>query len=139
MSKPRYKWWGYVRNMIRAYPALQSEYRSIHCPTVTANISGMPGGGSISDPTMMVAIRELPGTRQREFEAVRQAVRTFECQKGGNDVLRLIDLVFWKDICTLNGAAQRIGVSYETAKRYQQQFILLVAKNYGLLDGVEIQ
>lgn len=26
MSKPRYRWWGYVKSMIRNYPAVQDEY-----------------------------------------------------------------------------------------------------------------
>lgn len=26
MSKPRYRWWGYVKSMIRNYPAVQDKY-----------------------------------------------------------------------------------------------------------------
>lgn len=26
MSKPRYRWWGYVKSMIRNYPAVQGRY-----------------------------------------------------------------------------------------------------------------
>ncbi len=30
MSKPRYGWWGYVKNMIRRYPSLKMEYEYLH-------------------------------------------------------------------------------------------------------------
>ena len=42
MSKPRYRWWGYIRNVIRAYPELKKEYDALHQQSVTANLSGMP-------------------------------------------------------------------------------------------------
>ena len=46
MSKTRYKWWGYVKNMIREYPALKKEYEDLHQQSITANMSGTPCGGS---------------------------------------------------------------------------------------------
>ena len=27
MSKPRYRWWGYVRNVIRAYPSMRGKQK----------------------------------------------------------------------------------------------------------------
>ena len=34
MSKPRYRWWGYVKAVIRAYPALDKVMREpIYTPT----------------------------------------------------------------------------------------------------------
>mgnify|MGYP004515711839 CR=1 FL=1 len=134
MSKPRYKWWGYIKNVIRAYPGLKREFADLHDPKVTANVSGMPGGGGASDPTMQVAIRELPGTKQREYEAVRAALEATRRQKTAKEALAIIDMVFWKNSHTLSGAAYRVGVSYETAKIYQRDFILRVAAAYGLLD-----
>ena len=135
MSKPRYRWWDYVRKMIRAYPALKAEYKDLHTPSVTANASGMPGGGGISDPTMQIAIKELPGMKQREYEAVRRAVEATRRQKTAKESLAIIDMVFWKSSHTLSGAACKVGVSYETAKRYQREFIVRVATEYGLMDA----
>lgn len=45
MSTPRYDWWPYVKGMIRRYPELCHKEAALHDTTITANISGMPGGG----------------------------------------------------------------------------------------------
>lgn len=134
MSKPRYKWWGYIKNVIRAYPALKREYADLHEPSITASMSGMPGGGNVSDLTAQVAVRELPRTKQREYEAVKRAVEVTQRLETGKETLAIIDMVFWKNSHTLYGAAQKANVSYESAKRYQRKFIERVARNYGLID-----
>ena len=87
MSKPRYKWWGYIKNVIRAYPGLKKEYDALHEQSVTANTSGMPGGGEVSRGTENIAIRELPYTKQREYEAVRRAVEQTNMLKNGDQRL----------------------------------------------------
>lgn len=134
MSRPRYDWWPYVKGMIRRYPALADEYRELHTPTVTASYSGMPGGGGTGRPLEDLAIRELPSTRQREYEAVRRAIHITERMRSGGQRLQLIRLVLWENRYTLQGAALSIPISYRQAKTYQQEFIYLVARNYGLLD-----
>ena len=134
MSKPRYSWWGYVKNIIRQYPALKQEYDSLHEQSVTSSITGMPGSRASSRGTEDVAIRELPYTKQREYEAVRRAVETTKRKTSAHDRLKVIDLVFWKRSHTLDGAAITIPCSYMTARRYHAEFIMLVASYYGLLD-----
>ena len=134
MSKPRYKWWGYIKSVIRAYPSLKKEYRDLHEQSITANLSGMPGGGSVSRGTEEIAVRELPYTKQREYEAVRRAVGFTKMLDTGEDRLDLIDMVFWKKSHTLSGAAYKLNLSYQTAQIYHSDFIVTVAKNYGLLD-----
>lgn len=134
MSKPRYDWWGYVKGMIRRYPALAEEYKELHTQTVTADISGMPRGGGAGRTTEMIAIRELPSTRQREYESVRQAIRITNRMPNGVDRIKLIELVFWRQSHTLEGAAMCIPCSYRQARRYHTDFIFAVAKAYGLMD-----
>lgn len=134
MSKTRFRWWSYVKSMIRYYPELDREYRSLHEQKVTAKMTGMPRGGGAGRQTESIAIRELPYTEQREYEAVKKAIETTARLKTGADRLCLVDLVFWKQTHTLQGAAFKIHSSYRTAVRYHSDFILLVAKNYGLLD-----
>lgn len=134
MSKPRYDWWGYVKGMIRRYPALAEEYKELHTQTVTADISGMPRGGGAGRTTEMIAIRELPSTRQREYESVRQAIRITNRMPNGFDRIKLIELVFWRQSHTLEGAAMCIPCSYRQARRYHTDFIFAVAKAYGLMD-----
>ncbi len=134
MSRPRYDWWPYVKGVIRRYPALEEEYRDLHSPTVTASYSGMPGGGGDGRPMENLAIRELPTTRQREYEAVRQAIHITERMRSGGQRLQLIRLVLWQNRYTLRSAALQIPISYDMAKMYQREFIYLVARCYGLLD-----
>lgn len=134
MSKPRYKWWGYIKNVIRAYPGLKREYEDLHAQSVTSNMSGMPGGGNVSRGTEDIAIRELPCTKQREYEAVRRAVSYTKQLKTSEERISLIDMVFWKRSHTLSGAAYKLNLSERTAQRYHEEFIKAVAGFYGLMD-----
>lgn len=137
MSRPRYDWWGYVKGMIRRYPELRMEYADLHTQRITPNYSGMPGSGGSGRAVEDVVLRELPTTRQREYDAVRQAVEATERMKNGRDRLKVIDLVFWKKTHTLDGAALMIHCHYKTAQKWSWEFIMLVAKNYGLRDELE--
>ena len=134
MSKPRYIWWGYVKGMIRNYPALSEKYKDMHEQSMTANYSGMPRGGDASRSVEEITVRELPFTQQREYEAVRLAISQTERYPNGRDRLYIIRLVFWDRSHTLEGAALQVPCGIATAKRWHGEFIMLVAKNFGLLD-----
>ena len=136
MSTPRYDWWPYVKGMIRRYPALCREYEELHTTNVTANLSGMPGSHSGSRTVENIAIRELPATKQREYEAVRRAIETLQNAPGGMDKLKVIELMYWKRSHTLDGAAMSVGYSYAEGRKLHRHFIYAVAQNYGLLDKV---
>lgn len=134
MSRPRYGWWGYVKDMIRRYPSLKEEYADLHTQTVTPGYTGMPGGGSASRATELIAVRELPSNKQREYEAVKRAIAATERMTASRDRLKIIKLVFWSRSHTLSGAALMVPCSYTTAQRYHSDFIMAVASFYGLLD-----
>lgn len=134
MSKPRYKWWGYVKNIIRAYPDLKKAYEALHEQPVTANASGGSNTGNVSRRTENVAIRELPYTEQREYEAVRRAVEYTKHFRNGDKRLKIIELVYWKNSHTLAGAALQVGYSYDRAKQIHKDFIVAVATYYGMMD-----
>ena len=135
MSKPRYRWWGYIKNVIRAYPGLKKEYEDLHQQSVTANMSGMPGGGEVSRGTEDIAIRELPYTKQREYEAVRRAVERTKCLRNGKERLDIINLMYWKNSHTLAGAGLQVGYGYDRARQIHQEFVVTVATNLGLMDN----
>lgn len=138
MSKPRYKWWGYIKNVIRAYPDLKKEYDALHEQSVTANMSGMPGGGSgVSRGTEDIAVRELPYTKQREYEAVRRAIEYTKHFRNGKERLEIINLMYWKNSHTLAGAGLQVGYGYDRAKQIHQEFVVAVATYYGLMDVEE--
>ena len=138
ISKPRYKWWGYVKNVIRSYPDLQREYNDIHEQPITASLSGMPGGGGASRKTEDIALKRLPRSKQEEYEAVTRAVQVTGMLKTGRDRLKIVELVFWKQSHTLQGAAMKVNVSYDTAIDYHGDFIVLVAFFRGLVDYEEL-
>lgn len=139
LSRPRYDWWPYVKGMIRRYPALKEQYAELHTSSMTANYSGMPRSGAVSRGTEDIAARELPSTRQREYEAVRLAIQQTERYPNGRERLAIIRMVLWDRQYTLEGAALMVPCSAMTARRYHTAFIMRVAKNFGLLDEDEPQ
>ncbi len=134
MSKPRYDWWPYVKGIIRRYPALKEQYDELHNQSMTPTYSGMPHYSGASRVVEAVALRELPSTAQREYEAVRRAIEITERYKNGRDRLAVVSMVLWKQSHTLEGAALLVPCSIATAWRYHGDFIKQVAKNYGLMD-----
>lgn len=128
MSKTRYGWWGYVKDIIRRYPGLCEEYESLHSQSITADYSGAPHeNGGAQRTVEAIAIRELPHNEQREYEAVRAAIVQTKLYKNAEDRLKVIKLVFWKQSHTLEGAAMCVPCSYRQARRYHSEFILAVA------------
>lgn len=134
MSKPRYDWWPYVKGFIRRYPGLKAEYDDLHSQSITQAYSGMPGGGNDGRGLERAAIRELPCTKQREYEAVRRAVVMTERYRNGQDRMKVIRLVLWDRSHTLEGAAMAVPCHYKTAQGWHNEFIRLVASYYGLMD-----
>lgn len=137
MSKPRNKWWPYIKAVIRDYPRLKRDYEDLHEQSVTAKYSGTPTGGGASRGTENVAVKELPYTQQKEYDAVRKAVAETKILVTGKERIKLIDLVFWKRSHTLSGAAYKLNLSETTAQRYHSDFIYLVAEKYGLIGGMK--
>lgn len=135
MSKPRYRWWGYVLAILRAYPELCAKLRQLKEQHITANYEPSGGGkGGIARPTESAALAELRGTEGKEYNAVRQAIEYTSKLRNGAERNALIDMVFFKKSHSLEGAAIALFIFYSTAKRWHKEFILAVADFYGLLD-----
>lgn len=134
MSTPRYDWWPYVKGMIRRYPDLCLKEAALHDTAITANISGMPGGGKRTDKTADAALRTLPEVNRRELEAVRAAIRTTESLPSGRERMELVKLYYWQRSHTLFGASNAIHVSEKTALRWNRDFVMQVAENFGLIE-----
>lgn len=134
MSKPRFGWWGYAKNMVYRYPALADEHAESVRQKVTPSYSGQPGGGEASRTTENVAVSAMSANHNREYEAVKLAIHETELSTDGGEKMQLIRLMYWKRSHTLEGAAQAVHVSYRTGKRWHREFILAVGKNYGFLD-----
>lgn len=139
MSKPRARWWGYVRAVIRAWPDLKRKAEELRAPSITPHYGHSGGSGGTSDPTAQTALRQLPRQEQREYEAVEAAIRETGRMSDGETRLTIIELVFWRQSHTLEGAAQRTHVSYRTARRKQNDFVRLVAEKMGLTEKLAPQ
>lgn len=134
MSKPRDRWWGYVRAVIRAYPELRANAKELQRTATTPRYGASGGSGGPSDPVASAALRRLPPQEQREYEAVEQAIWETASLPDGAARVRIIDLVFWRQSHTLEGAAQAVHLSYRSAQRRQNAFIRLVAQQMGLTE-----
>lgn len=137
MSKPRYNWWPFALNMIRDYPARKAEYNDLHDQKITADLSGMPGGGSASRTVENIAVRLLPQQEQREFDAVRKAVEHTKVLPDGSLRIKVIRLSLMGNAYSIPGAALMANISERTARRYRWQFVMLVGHTYGFLTKEE--
>ena len=130
MSRPRKRWWGYARRAVRDYPQLQKEWESIHMQSITANISGMPRGGSVSRTTEIIALRQMDPDNQRDYDAVTMAIEQTRLMPNGEEHLRLIKHMYWQERPgKILDAAAKIHIEEATAKRWHGQFIRLVGEN----------
>lgn len=133
MSRPRYAWWGYVKAVVRNYPKHHEQLCADKAQSVTASYTGMPHGGGTSRAVECLAIRTLPVDDQNEYDAVLRAARdTLRDLQDPQRHMDLINMVFWRQTHTLQGAALALHIDYETAKRWQRDFLLRVAQNLGV-------
>lgn len=132
MGKTRYKWWGYVKAVLRAYPGYCKALEELKSPALTPRYGGVGGGGD-RKITEALALRTLPPQDMREYEAVAAAVKSTAKMPDGAERLRLISMVFFSRSHTLQGAADACNVSYSTAKRWHNRFIELVARKMDML------
>ena len=78
--------------------------------------------------------QHIQGNALKERQAVQQAIDETAQMENGEERLQVIDLVFFRQTHTLEGAAMMIPCSYMTARRWHNDFIKKVARNYGLTD-----
>lgn len=135
-TNERYKWYEYVRWMIRLYPARVRELRRLQ---EASKVTPYDRGGvfhknSISRPTEILATVSLGATCDREVEAVRNAIETTRTERNGDLKLRLIDMQFWSSTHNQSGAAMELYLSQKTARRWTCDFMQKVARNFGLMD-----
>lgn len=132
MSKPRYRWWGFVRKMIRDYPGLKAELDDLHSQSITANTSGMPSGGGEGRTVEAIAMRTLPPDDQKAYDAVNRAIEITALRASGEERLAMIRYLYWgKHTHRIEDAAIRCHVSVPTAKRWHGDFVRTVGMCYG--------
>ena len=134
MSKPREPWWGYVKNVLRAYPDYRRKLARLRSSVaITPRYNANGGGSGISMPTEDLAMRELPRKEQLRLEAVERAIAETKRLPNGIWRVSIIERVYFRKSHTLQGAADYCHVSYGAAKEWHGDFIRLVADHLGLL------
>ena len=129
MSKPRYRWWGFVRAMIRDYPKLKEDLDELHQQNITAVMSGMPKGGGAGRTAESIALRQLPKDDQTVYDAVTRAVEITRLRPDGKERMELIHLMYWgKKPRAMRKAAVLLNISEPTAKRWHGTLDLLNTK-----------
>ena len=131
MSRPRYNWWPFALNMVRDYPYRKREFDALHEQKITASATGLPGGGGSSRTVEQIALRQLPKQEQKEYDTVHQAVQRTRQMKDGEYRLQVVKLTLWQNRYTIPGAAMRLNIPEDRAKRYRWEFIVLVGYLYG--------
>ena len=134
MSKPRYGWWSYAKYMVRVYPELKKEYQARQGARITREISCVSGCTTTSRSTENTALRQLPPAKQAEYDAVTKAIEATKLMRNGKERMALIDMVFWKQSHTLDGASCALNYSYEQGQRFHRDFLRLVGISRGLED-----
>lgn len=119
-------WQAAARRVVQAYPRLHEELRELQRMSVTPRLNGMPGGGGPGRAVEDAALRQLPPEEQKAHDAVEHAIRMTELYRTSAKRRRLVELVYWRKTHTIYGAGVEIGVSEETAKRWNADFLLCV-------------
>ena len=140
MSKPRYRWWGYVKNVIRAYPELRERLSEAPETSVTARYGPQTRQSGAGRALEGAVVERLSSRDAKEYEAVNAAIRETARMSNGEARLAIIDLVYWKRgrVC-VEEAGRCVGYSPKQAKRICVEFIRLVAFYLGEITREEVR
>lgn len=133
MSKYRHWWYPNIARELRAYPALLAKKDALRGQTVTAKYSPDPKGGGASRSTENIALKDLPPREAASVDAISSALDEVARRKDGGDIIKLVDMVYFRRSHTIQGAALTLSMTEITAKRKNGDFITLVAKKLGYL------
>lgn len=124
-----------MKNVARAYPQHKKDLDRLHRETITAtDTDGIrTQTGTTARPTERTALTELGRAEMKEYEAVLYALSiTAKHPKTGKERVALVERSLFRQQ-RLDAAAADCYVSYRTARRWQSDFIKLMAEYYGLL------
>lgn len=132
MSKPRERWWGFARRMIRDYPALKRAWNDLHAQSMVADMSGNQRGGYAGRNEVSSVLYQLSADDQKDFDAVSRAIEETEKLADGRLHIDLITMVYWsRRNLLLKDAAVKLNISEQTAKFWHRDFVRLVGKYRG--------
>lgn len=128
-------YWAGAIEAVEKYPERMKRLADLRSQIITANISGVPGGGSAARTTEDVALRQLPPAEQKDYEAVSLALAEMRKREYGKEFMKLVRMRYWqKPNYKLATIALRLHYSEATMKRWNSEFIRLVLRFRGLKD-----
>ena len=139
MSKPRYWWWGSIQNALRAYPRLKRQYEAPNVAVTARYAEGVCHDSTPGRTTETAALERLYDGDYQIYLAIKAAIDETAQMETGRARLAIIDLLYFRRICTLQGASMDVGYSYGRAKEVRQEFIRLVAYYMGYLPKSEVR
>ena len=117
--------------MVRNYPARKKEYDELHRQSFNS-LSGVPGSGSISNPTERLALMEMAPMKQKEYDAVSRAIQITNLLPNGDHRVELIRRMYWMGKrVSIDRVSCGLNISEATAKRWHIAFINLVGQIVG--------
>lgn len=132
MSKPRYRWWGFARKMIRDYPKLSQDLKDLKEQSIVANISGMPRRSGNGRTVEMLALRQLEEDDQKVYDAVSGAIASTKLLPDGEARIKLITMMYWVERpMAAKAAAPLLHIGEAMAKRWHGDFVRQVGRCYG--------
>ena len=133
MNRTNDNWRPYVTNVLRDYYTYKRMEKEAHSQKITAQYNKGRGGSGVSRTTESAAMRSgLTRQQRRELDAVEKAVRSTRRGPDGKLRVKVMEMVYFRDTHTIEGAAQNVHVSYKTAWRWTDNFIRLTGKYLGL-------
>lgn len=135
MSHYRHWWYPNISRALKAYPSLIAKKDDIQRLNIIAKYSGEPSGGGASRSTEEIAIRDLPPAEAALVDAISSAMDEISRRRDGDYIVRLIDLVYFRQTHTIQSAAAVLNMSEKTARRRHGDFIILTARKLGYLQN----
>lgn len=121
--RKREDWRRQARDAAFAYPRLRRELAELRRMSVTPRLGGSGRGGGDRRGTEDVALRQLAPGDQAALEAVEKALRMLRALRTADKRRRLAELVYFRRTHTILGAGVALGVSEETARQWDRDFL----------------
>ena len=135
MSKPKDDWFRNAVCTVRTYPARKREYEDLHSQSVSAENSGLPKGNAVNRTVENITLREMAPMKQKEYEAVTQAIKVTKLLPNGDKRIELIARKYWqgKELA-IKAVIPHIHVAQATGDRWHSAFIRLVGEFMGYVN-----
>ena len=135
MSRYKYWWYPNIARALKAYPGLIAKKDDIQRQNIIARYSAEPSGVGASRSTEDIALRDLPPAEAALVDAISSALDEASHRRDGEYIVRLIDLVYFRQTHTIQGAATALHMTEKTARRKHGDFITTTAKKLGYLKN----